>query len=158
MSLMASTASLILNPIISVYARDYINATVAEIGLIVSVFFIVSIFFKPIVGLYCQGMRTLYALWIGLALMTFPTIELALVESPIVFGVLRIIQGIGNSMLWAPAMTLVTLTSTRESRERDISNYSFLVSVGMSLGPALGSMGVATLGMRNTSLPNAASL
>lgn len=44
MSLVASASNMILNPIIAIYARDYINATVAEIGLIVPAFFIVSIF------------------------------------------------------------------------------------------------------------------
>ena len=150
MSLIAAVSNMILNPIISVYARDYINATVAEIGLIVASFFIVSIFSKQIVGLYCQGERPLYALLIGLALMAFPTIGMALIKSPIVFGVLRAFQGIGNSMFWAPAMTFVALTSAKERHDREIGKYSFIISVGMSLGPALGSISVSTLGMRNS--------
>jgi len=147
-SLMASMSSQFVNPIIAVYARDYLNATVVEIGLIVSVFSIASIISTPIIGLYCQGIRTLYAFWLGLALIAFPTIGMALVKSPIIFVVLRIFQGIGNSMFWAPGMTLVALISTKERLGRDLSNYSFVISIGMSLGPAFGSMSVATFGAR----------
>jgi MFS family permease len=93
-------------------------------------------------------MKTLYYLWIALGLMAFPTIGMALTDSSTLFGALRIFQGIGNSMFWAPGMTLIALISSRENLERDLSNYSFLISVGMSLGPAIGSMSVAAIGTR----------
>jgi len=147
-SLVASTSGQILNPIVAVYARDTLNASIAQIGLIVSAFFVVSIISKPLIGLTCRGMKTLYYLWIALALMAFPTIGMALTDSSTLFGALRIFQGIGNSMFWAPGMTLIALISSRENLERDLNNYSFLISVGMSLGPALGSMSVAVIGTR----------
>ena len=147
-SLVASTSGQILNPIVAVYARDTLNASIAQIGLIVSAFFLVSIVSKPLIGLSCRGIKTLYFLWIALALMAFPTIGMALTDSPAVFGGLRIFQGIGNSMFWAPGMTLIALISSRGRLERDLSNYSFLISVGMSLGPAIGSMSVAAFGAR----------
>lgn len=147
-SLVASTSGQILNPIVAVYARDTLNASIAQIGLIVSAFFFVSIISKPLIGLSCRGIKTLYFLWIALALMAFPTIGMALTDSPSIFGVLRIFQGIGNSMFWAPGMTLIALLSSREKLERNLNNYSFLISIGMSLGPAIGSMSVAVLGTR----------
>lgn len=155
-SLLASMSSQFFNPIIAVYARDYLNATVAEIGLIVSAFFIVSIVCKPFIGLYGQGVRVLYVFWFGLALLTFPTLGMALVNSTLLFGVFRVFQGIGNSMVWAPGMTLVGLISPRESLTRNLSNYAFAISIGMSLGPALGSIGVAAFGARNALLTSSA--
>jgi MFS family permease len=147
-SLVASTSGQILNPIVAVYARDTLNASIAQIGLIVSAFFFVSIISKPLIGLSCRGIKTLYFLWTALALMAFPTIGMALTDSPSIFGVLRIFQGIGNSMFWAPGMTLIALLSSRDKLERNLNNYSFLISIGMSLGPAIGSMSVAALGTR----------
>ena len=147
-SLMASTSTQILNPIIAVYARDTLNASITEIGLIISAFFFVSIISKPLIGLSCQGMKTLYYLWIALALMAFPTIGMSVTNSPAIFAALRIFQGIGSSMFWAPGMTLIALISSKDRLEQDLSNYSFLISIGMSLGPAIGSMSVAVLGTR----------
>jgi len=51
-------------------------------------------------------------------------------------------------MFWAPGMDLDSLISTKENLQRDLSNYSFLISIGMSLGPAIGSMSVAAVGTR----------
>lgn len=151
-SLVASTSGQILNPIVAVYARDTLNASITEIGLIVSAFFFVSIISKPFIGLRSQGMKTLYFFWLALALMAFPAMGMSMTGSPTIFGILRIFQGIGNSMFWAPGMTLIALMSSKENLEKDLSNYSFIISIGMSLGPALGSISVAILGARNSFL------
>ncbi len=155
-SLVLSMSGQILNPIVAVYARDTLNASIGEIGLIVSSFFFVSIISKPIIGLRCQGMKTLYFFLLALAIIAFPTLGMALTESPTVFVILRIFQGIGNSMFWAPGITLVALISSKGNLEKDLSNYSFIISIGMSLGPALGSTSVAIVGTRNSFLLSSA--
>jgi MFS family permease len=73
---------------------------------------------------------------------------MSVTNSPAIFAALRIFQGIGSSMFWAPGMTLIALISSKDRLEQDLSNYSFLISIGMSLGPAIGSMSVAVLGTR----------
>jgi predicted MFS family arabinose efflux permease len=60
------------------------------------------------------------------------------------------VQGLGNAMIWAPALTLVVLTSSNAKRNQNISLYTTITSVGMTLGPTIGTLSNAILGMRNT--------
>jgi len=147
-----SASNLMLNPIISVYARDYAGATMAEVGIIVSAFSIISMFSSPMIGFYV-GVRKIFLMPIlGLFLMVISPLGMAFVSTPLSLAFFRLIQGLGNAMIWAPCMTLVILISSDARRNENIGRYTTVTSLGMTIGPTIGTLGNSILGIRNTFL------
>jgi MFS family permease len=150
LGIMSATYSFILNSVIAIYAREYVGATVAEVGVIFAAWSILSIFAKPIVGRYFYGTRLLYAPAAASILLTASAIGMAFSPTPLVLALFRLVQGLGSSLLWVPTVTLVTLLAPEGDRDKTIGKYALGTSVGMVLGPAIASANVNFLGMRST--------
>jgi hypothetical protein len=56
----------ISSPLLSIYAKEYLNATIPEIGVIVSAFFMASAFSKLPIGIFIRSKATSLALIVGL--------------------------------------------------------------------------------------------
>lgn len=152
MGFAVSASNLMLNPIISVYARDYAGASMTEVALIVSAFSMISMFSRPLIGFYVTGKKILLMPILGLLLMAVSPLGMAFVSTPLSLILCRLIQGMGNALIWAPSMTLVALISSQGKRNENISKYTTITSLGMTLGPTIGTLSNTILGMRNTFL------
>lgn len=75
---------------------------------------------------------------------------MVLLNTPASMAFFRMIQGLGNAMIWAPNLTLIVLSSSNIRRDRNISWYTTITSIGMTLGPTIGTLSNSILGMRNT--------
>ena len=150
MTFMAGVSGNMLGSVISIYARDYVSATIEEVGLIISVFSMTSIPSKVLAGFLGSGKRILYISVVGMLISTFCPLGMALLQTPLMLITFRAIQGFGSAMVWPSMLTLVGLLAKGSRRNQQISNYSFVVSVGMFAAPSIGSVGIALIGMRNT--------
>lgn len=152
MGFTVSTSNLMLNPIISVYAKEYVGASITEVGLIVSAFSMISMFSRPLMGFYVTGKRILWMPILGLFLMVISPFAMAFVATPLGLVFCRLIQGLGNALIWAPCMTMVAMISSQDKRNENIGRYTTITSVGMTFGPTIGALSDTILGMRNTFL------
>jgi MFS family permease len=150
LAVISAMYNLMINSVISIYAREYVGATVAEVGLIFAAWSILSMFAKPIVGRYFYGTRLLYAPAAASILLSASAIGMALSPTPLFLALFRVFQGLGNSLLWGPTVTLVALSAPDKDRDRMIGRYTLATSVGLTLGPVIASANVAFLGMRST--------
>jgi MFS family permease len=56
--LSAAISFQISSPLLSIYAKEYLNATIPEIGVIVSAFFLASAFSKLPIGIFIRSKAT----------------------------------------------------------------------------------------------------
>lgn len=145
-----ATSNLLLNPIISIYSTQYAGATLQEAGLIVSAFSITSLFTRPLIGFFIREKKLVFTIILGLFLMVVAPSGMVLLNTPASMAFFRMIQGLGNAMIWAPNLTLIVLSSSNIRRDRNISWYTTITSIGMTLGPTIGTLSNSILGMRNT--------
>ncbi len=145
-----ATSNLLLNPIISIYSTQFAGATLQEAGLIVSAFSITSLITRPLIGFYIGGKKMVFMPILGLFLMVVAPSGMVLLNTPVSMAFFRMIQGLGNAMIWAPALTLIVLSSSNTRRDRNISWYTTITSIGLALGPTIGTLSNSIVGMRNT--------
>ena len=138
-----------LNSVMAIYAREYVGATVAEVGLIFAAWSVLPLVATPVVGFYCSGKRLLYAPAAASILLSASAIGMALSPTPLVLALFRVFQGLGNSLLWAPTVTLVALLAREGDRNKMLGRSSLAGSVGMVIAPVIASVNVAFLGMRS---------
>ncbi|MDQ1279788.1 MAG: hypothetical protein QG670_1050 [Thermoproteota archaeon] len=147
-----SAANLMLNPIISIYARDYAGASIQEIGLIISAFSMIAMFSKPLLGFFVTGKKILWMPILGLSLMIISPFAMTLIVTPAALIFWRLIQGLGNALIWTPLLTLIAIISSRKQLQQNISSYTTITSVGMAFGPMIGTFSNSIFGIKNTFL------
>lgn len=79
------------------------------------------------------GYRTLIVF--GLVLVTVSTLLLPLLDGLVIWFLLRLVMGMGDSALHYASQMWITATSPAERRGRDISLYGLAYGVGFSIGP-----------------------
>jgi MFS family permease len=154
-SLTSAMAGNILGPVVALYARDYVGATAAEVGLIVSIFSSTSLPSKLLTGVYSRGIGILYIPVAGILVSTLCPIGMILFPSSGMLMVFRAIQGFCNAMIWPSTLTMVALMVKDQRRDQAISRYTSAISIGMFAGPLVGSLSISIMGMRNTFLLSA---
>ncbi|MEM3653990.1 MAG: MFS transporter, partial [Candidatus Bathyarchaeia archaeon] len=140
----------ISSPLLSIYAKEYLNATIPEIGIIISAFFIASAFSKLPIGIFIRGKAVLSALITGLLLIFIVPIFYVNLSKPYLLALLRIMHGLGSTMYVTSALTLSALIVNPESRDSALANYTASVSIGLAIGPTMGSFFVMSLGVKRT--------
>ena len=85
----------------------------------------------------------------GLVLFTISLVLCALSPSGIFLIFARVVQGIGASMIWGPAIALLSAAVPVEERGRAIGINTTAVYCGLSLGPFYGGFFTETLGWQS---------
>jgi len=140
----------ILNPLLSIYAKEYLSATIPEIGVIISAFFIAAAISKLPMGLFIRGKKTVLALITGLFLISIIPFFYIVLPIPYLLALLRAIHGLGSAMYVTSALTFTALIVNPESRDLALAKYTAFVSIGLAIGPTLGSFCVTLLGVKGT--------
>ncbi|MGV3490648.1 MAG: MFS transporter [Devosia sp.] len=104
--------------------------------------------FLPIFGRLCEmvGRKTLYIL--GYAVFISASALCGMAESFEQLLVFRFLQGIGGSLLGANSISILVKSIAPEQRGRALGYFAAAQAIGMSVGPALGGVLLATLGWR----------
>ena len=127
----------ILSLLLPVYGRE-IGANVVEIGLFFSVFSLMTVLLRPLVGwgLDRFGRRTFFLL--GLLGYALAMGSFALIDR--IWGIMlaRILQGIASSLLWLSARAMTADLSTQTERGRAFGAVAQASSQGSIAGTFIG--------------------
>ncbi len=125
-----------------------LGASAVELGLIETVYVMSLSIFLLMMGRLgdIQGRRRIFR-W-GVGVFTIATTALWVATSVPLFLVLRVVQGMGASMINASGLAMVVSVYPRESRGRALGIGAAAVYAGISCGPVLGGIITSAMGWR----------
>ncbi len=85
----------------------------------------------------------------GISVFTIASLAMTMVRSSDMLLFVRIVQGIGSSMIFGTAVAILTSTFSAGERGRALGIYITSVYLGLSLGPFLGGVLTQNLGWRS---------
>jgi MFS family permease len=133
----------LISPILSIYAKDFINTTIIQIGIITSVFFIASSSIKLPLGILGGGRRTPLIFTISLFLLMSVPFTYVLVDSWMGLALIRLIHGIAFALVLTISFILIPLTVREHLRHQAIASSSVLAGIGLLTGSGVGTLIVA---------------
>jgi len=133
----------LISPILSMYAKDFINASIIEIGIITSIFFIASSSIKLPLGILGGGRRTPLLFSISLFFLMSVPFTYVLVDSWIGLALIRLIHGIAFALVITISFILIPLTVREHLRHQAIATSSVLAGIGLLTGSGVGTLIVA---------------
>jgi len=138
-------------PILSLYAYNHLGASTAEIGLVFSIFSISSLVVRLIIGLLFSGDFLLKALVVGLFVNSCSMLTYAFAPNVPVLISVRAIHGAAFAFDVTTMLTLSSLVaSSGQEAAASLNRYTTGVALGLMLGPAIGTLSVSALGLRDT--------
>ena len=146
----ATASTQIVGPILAIYLKDFLLASIPEVGLAVSVFFLTSALSKLPVGFSARGTRTTLGLILSLLICSICPSAYVLAKDLAVFNTIRAIHGFGAALFGVTGLTLISSMALSGKRVEAISSFIASLAVGLMAGPAIGTLSVALLGIKNT--------
>ena len=127
----------LLMPVLPLYLARF-EATTTAIGALIGLASMAALFSRPFVGWLSDGYGRRPLIITGLLAMFASTIGLPFVTGVILFGMLRILAGIGFGSLTATANTLAGEMAPPYRRGEAIGLYTMAGSTALALGPLAG--------------------
>ena len=125
-------------PILPIFAKNVINATYSELGLIGLANFIPYMFIPLFVGILLDRINNGYLLALGAAVNSVSVYLLSIAQSvPEIMG-FRIITGVAHAFFWPPCESIISNESTEKNRVKNISWFTMFFVIGFMVGPLLG--------------------
>ena len=125
-------------PILPIFAKNVINATYSELGLIGLTNFIPYMFIPLFVGILLDRINNGYLLALGAAINSVSVYLLSIAQSvPEIMG-FRIITGVAHAFFWPPCESIISNESTEKNRVKNISWFTMFFVIGFMVGPLLG--------------------
>jgi len=124
------------------------DAPLQEVSWIALSYLLAFASFLPIFGRLCEmfGRKTLYIA--GYAIFITASALCGLADTFEQLLVFRFLQGMGGSLLGANSISILVKTVPSDSRGRALGYFAAAQAIGMSAGPAVGGVLLATLGWR----------
>lgn len=127
-------------PILPIFAKNIINATYSELGLIGLTNFIPYMFIPLFVGVLLDRINNGYLLAFGAAINSASVYLLSIAQSvPEIMG-FRILTGIAHAFFWPPCESIISNESTEKNRVKNISWFTMFFVIGFMVGPLLGTV------------------
>ena len=127
-------------PILPIFAKNVINATYSELGLIGLTNFIPYMFIPLFVGILLDRINNGYLLAFGAAINSASVYLLSIAQSvPEIMG-FRILTGIAHAFFWPPCESIISNESTEKNRVKNISWFTMFFVIGFMVGPLLGTV------------------
>ena len=127
-------------PILPIFAKNVINATYSELGLIGLTNFIPYMFIPLFVGILLDRINNGYLLALGAAVNSVSVYLLSIAQSvPEIMG-FRIITGVAHAFFWPPCESIISNESTEKNRVKNISWFTMFFVIGFMVGPLLGTL------------------
>jgi len=124
-------------PILPIFAKNVIDASYAELGLIGFANFIPYMFIPLFVGFLLHRFNSGYLLTVGVAINSASIFLLSIVESvPEIMGT-RIMTGIAHAFFWPPCESIISQESSGPQRVRNISWFTGFFVAGFMIGPLI---------------------
>lgn len=145
----------ILAPLIPIYFKEAVGASLEVVGLLVALLFLSSAAGKILITLYLRrNIPTM--LLIGCVLLASSPILYLITRSQTLIGSVRILHGLGFSLFATAGLSLASLIPSAD-KDKSIGHYTLALSLGLMVGPGVGSIGVRYLGFRSAFLLSSAA-
>jgi MFS family permease len=142
-----------INPLIAIFTYSDLKASLGEVGIVVSAFFVASIISKIPTAFILRGDRILQALLFGILSNTVALFGYALIPNIQVMYLVRILHGISLAVSIITMLTVsASLTASESEMVVAVERYSAATAVGLMFGPAIGTVLVSLVGLRITFL------
>jgi DHA1 family multidrug resistance protein-like MFS transporter len=125
-------------PLIPLLLKD-IGASSATIGQIATTYFLsftVTTFF---LGRWIEQVGSKKMIILGLFIFGLAIFIMPFMPSPMFFYLIRIFQGVGSALLFAPTETAINILSSPSKRASNMGLYGVVFAVGFAAGPGIGS-------------------
>lgn len=146
MALFNFTGTFMRLPIIPLFAKS-VGASTVEVGIIVSLFFIIAAILAIPSGLLCDRFGRRKFILIGSGISTITSFLLVYSNTPLQIGLLYTIAGFGPPAFTTAIASLVGDITPRGRMGRAYGWYTLAAAIGMVSGPAIGGMIAAVIGL-----------
>ena len=143
-------SSSVVAPILSIYVKDAMAASVEMVGLITAMFFIASALAKFSLGLFAGGKKTITFLLFAFVIFSMCPMLYPLTDSILMLIVLRAVQGFAYAFIGTASLILAALTISSVERDRGVGTYTASLSLGLLAGPAITTFSIPLFGVLNT--------
>lgn len=143
-------SSSVIAPILSIYAKDVISATVEMVGLVTAIFFIASALAKISLGVLAGGKKTITSLLFAFVIFSICPALYPLTNSILVLIVLRAAQGFAYAFIGTASLILAALAISSLERDKGVGTYTASLSLGFLAGPAITAFSIPLFGIPNT--------
>ncbi|MFZ8907799.1 MAG: MFS transporter [Nitrosopumilaceae archaeon] len=127
-------------PILPVFAKNVIDASYSELGLIGLANFIPYMFIPLFVGILLDKFNNGFLLALGAAINSASIYLLSIAQSvPEIMG-FRIMTGVAHAFFWPPCESIISKESSEKDRVRNISWFTMFFVLGFMIGPLLGTV------------------
>ena len=127
-------------PILPIFAKNVIDASYSELGLIGLANFIPYMFIPLFVGILLDKFNNGYLLALGAAINSASIYLLSIAQSvPEIMG-FRIMTGVAHAFFWPPCESIISKESHEKDRVRNISWFTMFFVLGFMIGPLLGTV------------------
>jgi MFS family permease len=126
------------NPIVPIFAKNEIGASYAELGLIGLANFVPYMFIPVFVGILVNRFNNAHLLSLGIVLNSTATFLLSVAQTVPEIMVLRAMTGVAHAFFWPPAESIISNSSTTESRVKHIGRFTGFFVSGFMIGPLVG--------------------
>jgi len=143
-------SSSVIAPILSIYVKDNVSASVEIVGLVTAIFFIASALAKTSLGVFAGGKKTITFLLFAFAIFSICPALYPLTHNVIVLIVLRATQGFAYAFIGTASLILAALAIPSVERDKGVGTYTASLSLGLLAGPAITTFSIPLFGVQNT--------
>ncbi|MEM4245964.1 MAG: MFS transporter [Candidatus Bathyarchaeia archaeon] len=152
----ANSSIHVVAPVVPIFTIQSLNGSVADAGYVVSAFYIASMAVKTLLAISGREQRATATLLLSCVLILAAPLAYRYSSSLGVFFLSRFVHGTGFALLAASALSLATLMSGQGSRGKAINNYTGFLALGLMIGPAISSLFLVFVGIREIFILSAA--
>lgn len=114
------------------------GASSATIGQIATTYFLVFTISTSFLGRWIETAGSKKMIMAGLAIFGLAILAMPFMPDPGFFYLLRVIQGVGSALLFAPTEAAINILSSPERRGSNMGLYGVVFAVGFAVGPGIG--------------------
>jgi MFS family permease len=140
----------VVAPILSIYMKDVINASIEMVGLVTAMFFIASSLAKFSLGVFAGGKKTITFLLLAFVILSICPALYSLTGDIMVLIVLRAAHGFAYAFIGTASLILAALTISSVERDRGVGTYTASLGLGLLAGPAIATFSIPLFGISNT--------
>ena len=135
-------------PLVPVFAKEDLNATYFDIGIIGMANYLPYMFAPALVGLLLDRFNRGSILSAGIAMGMLSVFLLTLTNNVIDVMLVRALTGIAHAFFWPPAEAIVATAASPEKRVQAISKFTMAWVAGYMAGPLIGAVIFESFGFR----------
>jgi len=117
----------------------YIGASSATIGQIATTYFLSFTITTSFLGRWIERVGSKKMIILGLFIFGLAIFIMPYMPNPIFFYLIRISQGVGAALLFAPTEAAINILSSPSKRASNMGLYGVVFAVGYAAGPGIGS-------------------